>query len=610
MGSIATWDSMVKKFIMKFHHLSDHNDDEDVEEEEDPNETDNAPEIFMIEGNLFDFETPLCETFNEFNCFLKIDIDLFTYDIQDLKTYDEYEQELNMIEAKSTDEPWWYDELTDGKLKDEALAFKGKIEGSWGDKLTLEYRLTNPTMKITRYSNDLDFFKDIKNEFPAIVYNDALTSKSDFLTEPTESPQHIDEFNLKNEISLSECDEKEQNVLYFNDLFPFNVIYHDDLKLDKDNDIDEIDIEQSSEDMSVVPLPNVINTDDGAYALRISTIPGNLHQQNLGILFVLTVMLGVISVTLDEANGLILTQDTLRDALQITPVNNNRAFSSPPTPDTLVEFVNKLGYPKEGVVNSSSHRDMLKECGKNLLNTSTLHRKTKWKLANILWGKKEKQPIIIIPKKEGVPAAKNPALEDTGEGKILQKKVLEGDSFTDAYPTQRGPLPSCGIQEKLTLGIISTTTRGSREGERVKLRVVLTCGTGDSKAKWGSRLERPGLDSGPWYTDEGQAGVQTPDEVDDSLNVHQTRLVVSRWTNLNTRDEKSEANGLMIREQTVEFIESHEIDRKIEESVKEVVISSVKHAMRDPLCARFKDLPTSDMKEILLQRHVGGETMT
>ncbi|GJZ92373.1 hypothetical protein Tco_0664438 [Tanacetum coccineum] len=58
----------------------------------------------------------------------------------------------------------------------------------------------------------------------------------------------------------------------------------------------------------------------------------------------------------------------------------------------------------------------------------------------------------------------------------------------------------------------------------------------------------------------------------------------------------------MIREQTVEFIDSQEIDRKINESVKEVVISSVKHAMRAPLCARFKDLPTSDMKEILLQR--------
>ncbi|GJR83121.1 hypothetical protein Tco_0153906 [Tanacetum coccineum] len=36
------------------------------------------------------------------------------------------------------------------------------------------------------YSNDLNFFKDFENEFPAIVYNDALTSKSNFLTE------HID----------------------------------------------------------------------------------------------------------------------------------------------------------------------------------------------------------------------------------------------------------------------------------------------------------------------------------------------------------------------------------------------------------------------------------
>ncbi|GJY42061.1 hypothetical protein Tco_0429331 [Tanacetum coccineum] len=108
--------------------------------------------------------------------------------------------------------------------------------------------------------DDLDFFKDFENEFPTIVYNDALTSKSDFLTEPTVSPQHIDEFNLKNETSLSKCDEKEQNVLYFNNLFPFNVIYPDNLKWDKDNDNDEIDIEQSR-DMSIIPSPNVINVD-------------------------------------------------------------------------------------------------------------------------------------------------------------------------------------------------------------------------------------------------------------------------------------------------------------------------------------------------------------
>ncbi|GJT14130.1 hypothetical protein Tco_0861172 [Tanacetum coccineum] len=107
------------------------------------------------------------------------------------------------------------------------------------------------------YFDDLDYFKNFEKEFPAIVYNDALTSKLDFLIEPTISPQHIDEFNLKDKTSLSECDKEEQNVLYFNELFPFNVIYPDDSKSDKDNDDDKTDIKQSSGD-------HVIYTDDDA----------------------------------------------------------------------------------------------------------------------------------------------------------------------------------------------------------------------------------------------------------------------------------------------------------------------------------------------------------
>ncbi|GJW15957.1 hypothetical protein Tco_0020090 [Tanacetum coccineum] len=92
------------------------------------------------------------------------------------------------------------------------------------------------------YFNDLNYFKDFEKEFPAIVYNDALTSKLNFLTKPTVSPQHINEFDSKDETTLSECDEEEQNILYFNDLFPFNIIYPGDSKLDKDNDDHEIDI--------------------------------------------------------------------------------------------------------------------------------------------------------------------------------------------------------------------------------------------------------------------------------------------------------------------------------------------------------------------------------
>ncbi|GJR70129.1 hypothetical protein Tco_0016194 [Tanacetum coccineum] len=107
-----------------------------------------------------------------------------------------------------------------------------------------------------RISFDESDDEDFTNEFPAIVYNDALTSKSDFLTGPTLSPQHIDEFDLKDEASLSECDEEEQNVLYFNDLFSFNVIYPNDSKSEKDNDDDKVDIEHSSGDLSIKPLPD------------------------------------------------------------------------------------------------------------------------------------------------------------------------------------------------------------------------------------------------------------------------------------------------------------------------------------------------------------------
>nr|GFD30255.1 hypothetical protein [Tanacetum cinerariifolium] len=94
--------------------------------------------------------------------------------------------------------------------------------------------------------DDLDFFKDFENKFLAIVYNDALTSKSNFSPEPTLCPQHIDEFDFKDETSSSKYDEEEQNVLYFNDLFPFNIIYPDALKSDKGDDDNEIDMIQSS----------------------------------------------------------------------------------------------------------------------------------------------------------------------------------------------------------------------------------------------------------------------------------------------------------------------------------------------------------------------------
>nr|GEU65550.1 E-beta-farnesene synthase [Tanacetum cinerariifolium] len=69
----------------------------------------------------------------------------------------------------------------------------------------------------------------------------------------------------------------------------------------------------------------------------------------IGIVFIVdggvSHIIKLLFVIIDE-QWFDLTKDTLREALQITPVDNNNAFSSPPTPDALINFVNDLGYPK------------------------------------------------------------------------------------------------------------------------------------------------------------------------------------------------------------------------------------------------------------------------
>ncbi|GKC34947.1 hypothetical protein Tco_1047331, partial [Tanacetum coccineum] len=103
----------------------------------------------------------------------------------------------------------------------------------------------NPTIDY-----DLDYFKDFKNKFPAIVYNDGLTSKSDL--EPLVNSERIDEFNLIDGTSLSEYDE--EIVSRFNDLF--NVIHPDDSKSKKDNYDNSIGIKQALEDNEITHEDN------------------------------------------------------------------------------------------------------------------------------------------------------------------------------------------------------------------------------------------------------------------------------------------------------------------------------------------------------------------
>ncbi|GJX54269.1 hypothetical protein Tco_0282638 [Tanacetum coccineum] len=196
------------------------------------------------------------------------------------------------------------------------------------------------------YFDDLDFFKDFENEFLAIVYNDALTYKSDSSTEPVEIPHRIDEFDLKSKTSLSECNEEEQNIVYFNGLFPFNIIYPDDLKSDKDND-DKIDIKQSSGDTLIVTRFNVSRIMNPVIALDNAMVAPDdrvkIGKCNMRIHLTKTNKEATYQVVLDTLSRS-PCYNAFTNTADICPRLPNQEFIEPPSHDEIVTFIKSLGY--------------------------------------------------------------------------------------------------------------------------------------------------------------------------------------------------------------------------------------------------------------------------
>nr|GEU97635.1 hypothetical protein [Tanacetum cinerariifolium] len=85
---------------------SDIRGDDEVEltDEEFSDNEDEVAEVFRIDTNIFDFQTPMCKAFKEFNYLLQIDPDLLTKDIEGFKTYEEYKDDW--IYEWNKDVPW------------------------------------------------------------------------------------------------------------------------------------------------------------------------------------------------------------------------------------------------------------------------------------------------------------------------------------------------------------------------------------------------------------------------------------------------------------------------------------------------------------------------
>ncbi|GJY95522.1 hypothetical protein Tco_0511883 [Tanacetum coccineum] len=105
------------------------------------------------------------------------------------------------------------------------------------------------------YFDDFNYLKDFENEFPAIVYNNALTSGPEISSEPTISPLNDNQIDFR--ISFDESDDEDYNVIYDKNSFSYKIISINDLKTDSENDNDEVNI--PSNDVVVEKLDNGID---------------------------------------------------------------------------------------------------------------------------------------------------------------------------------------------------------------------------------------------------------------------------------------------------------------------------------------------------------------
>ncbi|GJY05308.1 hypothetical protein Tco_0371248 [Tanacetum coccineum] len=113
-------------------------DDESSDLEEYWSDKEESAKNFKIETDVFDYETPLCLAFNEFNYLLKVDPDLLTKDIMSWRE-DGYCNGGNFPSAYHIGNSLhyqdleWYEALEDSELKDEALRNKDIMKGLISD---------------------------------------------------------------------------------------------------------------------------------------------------------------------------------------------------------------------------------------------------------------------------------------------------------------------------------------------------------------------------------------------------------------------------------------------------------------------------------------------
>ncbi|GKD89430.1 hypothetical protein Tco_1364937 [Tanacetum coccineum] len=108
------------------------------------------------------------------------------------------------------------------------------------------------------YCEDLDSFTDFETNFPAIVYNDALTSNQNVSSEPTVSIYNAIKSDIDFHISFSAFKDEDYTFIYNKDSSSYILVPTNDLKPEPVNDYVDINIESCSENIDVNPMDSVI----------------------------------------------------------------------------------------------------------------------------------------------------------------------------------------------------------------------------------------------------------------------------------------------------------------------------------------------------------------
>ncbi|GJT18581.1 hypothetical protein Tco_0877287 [Tanacetum coccineum] len=194
-----------------------------VDKEEGSDEENEIAEIFRIETDIFDYESPLCKAFDEFNYLFQIDPDVLTKDIPGFKTYEEYKDdwiyEWNDKIPWVNEKPWKLDgmwkeptpvkhhSLEDSELKEEALRNKAVLEesmnqdekssnGDWSNYLPIDELRDGELAASTNIDDNPDYnpYLDI-----ARLFNDHASKNEDIGDLDNYLVQGDAQFNKDNE---------------------------------------------------------------------------------------------------------------------------------------------------------------------------------------------------------------------------------------------------------------------------------------------------------------------------------------------------------------------------------------------------------------------------